>query len=194
MISFKILDSGEIEGLATEIADAVGCYRDEALEVLSSFEMLLDDDVEVGVSEYEKCILVRICDMGRYSFVYPILMSESADPIAAIEEIRAYAVREEIPLVLTDVPREDLGDILPMFRHTVVDAEDAQCESFRVRIESECSLLEEVPQIFGARVALVPVCEQDAPMMARLARDGETNKYWGYDYLSDVGDADDGYF
>lgn len=194
MISFKILDKDSIEELIGRAYAELGCDRDEAAEVLSSFLSMTDDDVEVGVSAHSGCILARTFDMGRYSFVYPIMMGEGADPRSAVEEIRAYAVKEEIPLCFTDVPREDLGELLPLFRHATVDAEDPLSQSYRVAVESECGMLDEIPAAEGERISLGPITERDAHAMAALARDAETNAYWGYDYMSDVGEVDDGYF
>ena len=189
MISFKILTEENIKALAEELEFDF----EETEEVLSSLQSLLEDDVEVGISVSGGCMLVRIFDMGRYSFIYPIMMSDDSDPAVAVEDIRAYAVKEEIPLILTDVPREEMG-VLLLFRHAVIDAEDRECGSYRVKIENECSLLEQIPECRGDRIMLSAVAEQDAQMMAKLARDRVTNRYWGYDYLSDVGEVDDGYF
>ncbi len=192
MISFKVLTDDNIYELSAELFPDIS-EKEEAVEVLSSFLPFTEEDIEVGVSRASGCILVRICDMGRYSFVYPIMMSDDSDPTDAVDEIRAYAVREEIPLLLTDVPREDIG-VISLFRHARVDAEDAERESYRIKIENECSLLDGIPEYQGERITLSALREEDSSLMAALAKDGEVNKYWGYDYLSDVGEVDDGYF
>ena len=194
MISFKLLTFDTLDTLAEELSLAAGCPDGDIREILESFAPLAEDDIEVGVCVYDGCALVRICDMGRYSFVYPIMTVSGADSIAAVDAIRAYAVKEEIPLVLTDVPREELGEILPLFRHMKLDAEDPFGEAYRLEVESECALMDPDTEILGERLRLEPLCEGDIPKMAALGRDAETNKYWGYDYLADVGEVDDGYF
>lgn len=193
MISFKNYgaDAGE---LLRELA-LLGADIDYADEVISSFSSYEDDDVEVAFSFAGGCLLVRIFDMGRYSFVYPIALSEEADESAALLLLRDYAVREEIPLTVTDIPVECLGDALSHFRHATVDAEDIDRTSYRMSVHSELSLIDELPTVSCGGISLSPLTEEDASSYARLCRDENVNKYWGYDYREDAGvDVCDGYF
>ena len=112
-----------------------------------------------------------------------------------MEKIRQYTIKEEIPLVFTDVPAECLGNLLPLFRHANLDASDHFADSYTVRILSEAAALDELPVIeVDDEIMLVPPKEEDDAAYAELCRDKETNKYWGYDDLADCENPDDSYF
>ena len=197
MISFKLLDAQSHD----EILDSLSANfaEDEleyAREIASSFLELSeeDEDVEVGICIAHGCVLVRIFDMGRYSFVYPISVSEGADTGLALGEVRAYAVREEVPLVLTDIPRDEVTVLLTAARHITLDASDREGEFYRAEFKQECMLLEDVPFVSDGELTLGELSESDVSDMARLARSEEVNRYWGYDFREDAPDAEDGYF
>lgn len=195
MIKFEILCA---EGAERFISDTLGDHdfcEEELREIVDSFlELCSDEDIEVGLTVSDNCVLARIFDMGRYMFVYPIEMNDEACAEAAIEKIREYAVREELPLVITDIPAECIGYLAEKFNHTVIDREVGG-ESFRIEARGECALLlGRCPEITLGELTLRAPEERDIPFMARLNRDKELNKFWGYDYSSDVPDADDGYF
>ena len=142
MIKFEILCAEGAESFICGAKNAHGFDGEELSEIVSSFlDLASDEDIEVGLTVSHKCILARIFDMGRYMFVYPIEMCEESDALSAVEDLREYAVREEIPLVITDIPEECLGDIAVRFSHTVIDRE-AGGESFRLEARSECALLD----------------------------------------------------
>lgn len=193
MISFLALSAEGAEKIISHLVSRGRFDPEEASQLVYSFLDGGDDDVEVGITCAHGCALVRIFDTGRYVFIYPIPMTDSADAIAAAEEIRAYAVKEELPLVFSDVPREELGALIGAFRHANADAV-GDGSVYRVEIKSECSLLDAPPELLSGRVALAPLRDEDTPLMARLNRDKCVNRYWGYDYLSDIGEVSDGYF
>ena len=197
MISFKLLDAKTY----SEILDLLSANfaEDEleyAREITSSFLPLSeeDEDVEVGICLAHGCVLVRIFDMGRYSFVYPISVSEAADTGLALGEVRAYAVREEVPLVLTDIPREEVSVLLTAARHLTIDSSDVDGEFYRAELMQECMLVEDVPSVSDGELELREISENDIPSMARLARSEEVNRYWGYDFREDAPNASDEYF
>ena len=195
MIKFTVLTKENAEGLIESISKSQGATSYDVRKIVLSFlEMIGEDpDVEVGVCSALGCILVRIFDMGRYMFPYPIAAVDGADVFGAAELIREYAVREEIGLVYTDVPREYLGGLVSSLCHTVADIE-AGGESYRVEAQSECSLLERIPELSYGKISLTPILERDIALSAQLNRDAEINKYWGYDYREDSPSANDGYF
>ena len=195
MISFEILTAESAEELVLGGVKNYGFSEDELSEIVSSFlELLSEEDIEIGLAVSHGCVLARIFDMGRYMFVYPIEMGEGSDAASAIDEIRAYAAFEELPLVITDIPAECLGELAAGFNHTVIDRE-AGGESFRLEARSECALLSgKCPEITFGDITLRMPTDEDIPYMARLNKDRELNKYWGYDYLSDVGEVEDSYF
>ena len=192
MISFKILTEESAESLFNEISAAIPDVDSEFL--LENIEMMLDDESEYALSHVSGCLLVRIFD-GEYSFAYPIAMVDTAEPMLAVDQIRLYAIKEEIPLVLCDVPSEELGSLLPKFRHANVDATDPDNECYTVRIISEAAMLDDVPIVNGpAAVCLTPITKSDDELYFKLCTDPETNKYWGYDYSADEPNPTVGYF
>ena len=191
MISFKPVNlENKDEVLGSVFSDED--VRRFAAALLCCFDFS-DEDTEYAVSESDGCVLVRIFDMGRYMFLFPQKAKDNARIDAALDALTRYAVKEELPLVLTGVTAGELCYLAP-YRHFDVDAEDIEGESHRVRIKRECELLEEIPEYVGERVTLNALTEVDKARYGALCRDEENNKYWGYDYRCDCPDADDDYF
>ena len=192
MLSFKIIDENNkeevLDRLLLSIPDADMDYVGEIADSL-----LEDCDCEYALSASHGCLLIRIFDEG-YSFAYPVAVCEDSDSALAAYQIREYAVKEEIPLVFTDTPREELGNLLPLFRHANVDAEDEDGNSFTVKILSEVALMTEIPEICVDDVKLTQLTENNDAEYARLCKDQDTNKFWGYDYSADEPNPDDSYF
>ncbi len=194
MISFKILTEQVKSDLLSEIRlDDPLADADLASENL---DMLLSDesDTEYAVAYARGCLLVRIFD-GEYSFMYPLSLSGGAKPVDAVMEIRAYAVKEEIPLVFSAVPSRSLGSLARKFRHLNIDAEDRKCRYYTVRVMNELSLLDEIPTVVGASgISLTPLTPEDDADYTRLCTDKDTNALWGYDYSQDEPNPDASYF
>ncbi len=191
MISFKVLteeNKGEIIS-SREFADA---ECGELAELVYSLD-LTSADLEFAISYSHGCALIRVFDMGRYSFIYPYELSKGANVRAAISEIAEYAMREEIGLVVDDVPKECIRDFLS-FRHINIDASDLLGEYIRITVKTECELCGEVPEVEAGRVKLNELTEGDIPEYSRLVRDKSVNKYWGYNYSEDISDPTDEYF
>lgn len=183
MCSFTVFDENENKSLQNGI-----------FSILSSVKEALDGDAELAYCISHGCLLARIREWGRYSFLYPFDLG-GGDERAAVLNLSEYAVREELPLVISDVPAERLGDTLLGFRHIDVDAMDALCESYSVTVKTECMLKDEIPSASIGRITLTELCDTDAGDYARLWRERETNEFFGYDYREDYGDVtDDGYF
>ncbi len=140
----------------------------------------------LAVAEFNGALINRIYDGVGYSFSY------AGD--AAVEAVRAYARKEEIPLRFVGVPAAELGGLLARFRHADIDAEDPERSSYRVSPRSEAELLDGVPEAECGDVTLSALDERDIADYARLCRDRGTNKYWGYDYSEDNESPDDRYF
>lgn len=191
MLSFKILTEEERdEGLSLLSHSLPEADAEYLSEIVDS---LIDEDCEVALAASDGCLLVRLFD-GEYKFICPIALSDSADGIGAIDSIRAYAVKEEIPLVLTDVPAEELGEVLGLFRHANIDAEDEERQSYTVRIISEAALLDAPISVELSDMRLDAITAEDDVLYAVLCKDKDTNKYWGYDYSLDMPDPTDAYF
>lgn len=194
MISFKIFNRASADELVREICDAMPDADVDLLRDNISIMMMDGGDTEYATSYSDGCLLVRVFD-GEYGFSFPLALGAGAEPIAACEKLRAYAVKEEIPLVILDVPRDELGGLLPLFRHTNLDAADPDNEYFTLHVMSEAALLGELPVIEGKfGITLTPLTPADDEIYARLCKDADTNKYWGYDFSLDNPDPEDEYF
>ena len=193
MLSFKVISESNTEkALNTFIPEL---SEDEVVELYEIVESLdySDDEIEYAVTVSNKCAIIRVFDMGRYMFIFPYELSSEADISIVIDEVCEYAMREEIPLTFTCVPR----DYMPMmfkFRHIDCDALDRDGEEFSVRVKTECEMLDEIPSLTLGRVTLSPIFEEDIPLYAALSKNAELNKYWGYNYSDDVKEPDDRYF
>ncbi len=193
MISFKILTEEVKEEILLEIQsttpDADITFASDNLTL-----SLEDEEAEYAVAYAHGCLLLRVYD-DEYSFVYPLPLCEGADKLLAAMEIRAYTVKEEIPLVFTDVRAEDLGALLPKFRHVNIDTHDRHNRFYTVRVMSELALLDEMPECNGFRgVGLTPLTPEDDEAYTRLCTDRESNEHWGYDYSEDEPDPSPTYF
>lgn len=194
MISFKILSvDSENEIISNVLAAIPDADVEEIEEILCSFYDCSDGSLEVAVSAAHGCMLIRIFD-GEYLFPYPVSLTDTADARSAADEIRLYAIKEEIPLAFIDVPSEELSELASLFLHTSIDAEDESRDSYTVRVNSELASIDEIPCVALEDVSLGILTDADKEKYARLSRDREVNKYWGYDYSADAPDADDDYF
>ena len=76
-----------------------------------------------------------------------------------------------------------------------IDAEGSgDALSFRIRIMREIDLIDDVPTVCEGDISLTPLREGDIEDFARLSRDEDSLKYWGYDYREDNPDATDSWF
>ncbi len=187
MISFYDLN----EFGAENIAERLPLPKEDAIEIMAGYS---DSEAEIAISGAFGCLLVRIYDGGEYLFSYPYSLTESADEAGAVEEVAFYALREGLPLIFVDVPRESLPVLLMGFRHADVDAEDEHADTYRVTVKSECSLIKKAPEVTCGAVTLRELCDEDKEPYARICLDAENNKYWGYDFRDDEPDADADYF
>ena len=116
MISFKVLDCDNQDAICEFFSKDLDGDAASALCELVCGAFTEGEDIEYAVTVYESCLIVRIFDMGRYLFVYPCELSENSDVRAAIDAVREYAVREEIPLVFVDTPGYALSEFAG-YRH-----------------------------------------------------------------------------
>lgn len=193
MISFKILTEESADGFAAEFGALLG-DEEYVGEILGSFLELSAEGVEVALSAAAGCLLVRIFERDRYSFVYPIEVSADADVSAALISISEYTRKEMIPLYLTDVPRDELDRLGGIFPHIEARAYDEDEDGFVVCVLSECDMLEEAPSLTLGGIVLGELTPGDMSEYARLCRDESVNRYWGYDYSQDAPAALDEYF
>ena len=195
MLSFKVFCEDNREETVNGLLSFFdGGVRDEVSEIVDGMLSFSDEDTEIAVSVSSGCILFRIFDMGRYIFPLPYEISKEADIRAAIYEIAEYAMRQEIELVYTDVS-PDMLYLFSRFRHITLDKEGIDDDSsYRIEVSTECELLSEFPEISDGEISLSSLSENDTEPYARLCRDEQIIKVWGYDYRNDVRDVTDSYF
>ncbi|MBQ8719808.1 MAG: GNAT family N-acetyltransferase [Clostridia bacterium] len=184
MISFSVIDNNSLQNIEDAAAEEI------LADILSAF----DEDTEIATTISHGCLLVRIFDYGRYSFLYPFELTDDAEVGQATQELVHYAVKEELPLVISDVPAEALGELLVGFTHADIDAATPDCESYTVKVKTECQIAEKIPEYTDEPVSLTPLTAQDTAPLAALSRDEEINRYWGYDFRKDFGSVDDSHF
>ena len=194
MISFKVIKPDNVEEIGKIYGDGLSpAELDSLLQIAGLYVSEEDSDVEFAISVSSGCAIIRVFDMGRYLFLYPYEFLEDAVIENAIIAVSEYAMREELPLVFSDVPPESLCSFVG-FRHINIDAEDSECQSYRVKIKTECDLISEIPEIDAGRVKLNAITKSDIPDYARLCKSENVNKYWGYDYREDANEPSDEYF
>lgn len=142
---------------------------------------------------YSGFLLERRLGERGYYFPRPVRLIDGSDVLVCIEAIAAYARKEEIPLVFSGVPREELSTFCD-FSHLSLDAEDKDRTLYTVRAESEISLLTEIPSVALDGLTLDELLPSDAEEYFRLATDETVNKFWGYDYRADEACPDKDYF
>ncbi len=194
MLTFEILNEENKSELIKRFTEELGDGETVA-EIIEAFFQLSDEEgIEVAHTTSHGCLLVRIFDAGRYSFVYPIDIREDADIESTLTEIANYARRELIPLYFTDAPREELDRVGRVFPHIEARAYDEDEDSFVISIMSECDMLSDVPTFTHGDILLSQIDTSEIAEYARLCRDDEVNRYWGYDYKGDETDVTDEYF
>lgn len=202
MVSFKNVEGERLERLAEELyltlsRECRGLAPESRLELRDILASVCGEYCEEGALEaaaavHSGSLLLRLFEYGRYSFVYPIPIFEGADILSAVRALRDYAVYEELPFVLTDVPREDISPLAEHFHRFGAESDDG--ESFTLNFSGILSGLQSQPSLTHKRITLDALTESDIPEYARLSRDREVNKYWGYDYSVDYPDCSDGFF
>ncbi len=191
MISFITQGQGGARDVSGRLSsNCPDCY-DEIFEIVSSFSDIDENECEFGFALFGRLLLVRIYDGEVYSFVYPIALSDGQDEREALTEIGRYAVREEIPLVFCDVPYECIETVEGLFRFTKTYRDGESCV---IEVLNELMCAEDIPHLSDGVVTLSPLSAEDIPDYARLCRDAQLNKYWGYDVHADMPYAPDEYF
>lgn len=137
------------------------------------------------------CLAVRLeVDEGDYAFYLPEPYKEQADAEAALCALEAYALREELPLVLTDLSAEDCDALRLRYAHAEI-CELPVAGRFLLCVQTEADALDALPTLRGARVTLRAPDPSDAAAYGALCRNTEHLCYFGYSDLSDLPEATD---
>ena len=200
MISFKVLPEREdVEKYLKNVKEqfTIDGVFDEMRELLLGYQEMDGDDghAEIATAVSSGCLLIRICRYD-YAFLCPIPINESASIADAADDIRKYAIKEEIPICFIDVDENDISELCEPFRFTENQPMDDEGEVFAVIPVTEAGRFGDLPTVEGNGIILNALSEEDIPEYARLCRDGEVNRLYGNDYSDDFGEdaSDEAFF
>lgn len=178
---------------AAEIAHLIGT-PEELCEDVAQMILGLSDGLYEGASVAfaycDEVFFARVYDGERYVFPLPFMLSDSADAETACISLAEYSVREMVPLIITDVPRDELDFLMSVFPHIDAYTYEDDDDCFYVKVNNECDMLEDVPTLTLDGITLDELTDGDKERYATLCRDRDLNKYWGYDAASDNPDGD----
>ena len=166
------------------------CFKTDALEIILGLSESLEEDMSVAFAYHSDVLYARIFDGEKYVFPLPFMLSEDANAKESCISLAEYAKREMIPLIITDVPRDELSFLCDLFPHVDAYSYEDDEDSFFVKVNNECDMLDSVPRIELDGIVLDEILESDKEIYAELCRDRELNRYWGYDVYSDNPDGD----
>ena len=194
-LSDKTLEEAQELDCKKEIIEALSVeseFLDDVFEIILGIFESMTDVTSAAFAYFDKVLYVRIYDGERYVFPLPFMLVEDADAEAACLNLASYARRELIPFIITDVPREELEFLCSVFPHIDAFTYEDDDDSFYVKVNNECDMLDEIPTIEIDGITLDEIRDSDKEKYAQLCRDRDLNKYWGYDVDADnpEGDAD----
>lgn len=163
---------------------------DYAAEIIVSICSGLGEEMMAAFFFADDILYARIFDGEKYVFPLPFMLTDDADIKGACLDISRYAVREMIPFIMSDIPREELPLITELFRHVDAVCYEDDDDSFFVKINNECDMLDSFPEISVDGITLDEITDSDKEVYAALCNDSELNKYWGYDARVDNPDGD----
>lgn len=187
------MDEGQEPCNEEKIIEALGIEKElgsDAIEIILGLSESVFEDMEIAFAYDREVVYARIYDGERYVFPLPFMLTEDADAEGACITLAEYSVREMIPLIITDVPREELEFLSSVFLHMDACTYEDDDDTFFVKVNNECDMLEHVPSIQLDGITLDALCEADKEKYAELCRDRELNKFWGYDADVDNPDKD----
>ena len=183
------LAEGEEEKI-TELLSVPSEHSSDAAEIILGLYEFVEDAEAVAFSYLDEILYARIYDGKRYLFPLPFMLTDEADLEAALINLAAYSVREMVPLIITDVPRDELDFVHSVFPYIDACAYEEDEDTFFVQVRSECDMLPDAPSIGCDGIVLDELMDADKEAYAELCRDRDLNKYWGYDVDADNPDGD----
>ena len=162
---------------------------EDALEIILGLYEFVGDATAIAFSYCDEVLYARIYDGERYLFPLPFMLTDTADAEAALVSLADYSVREMVPLIITDVPRDELDFIMSVFPHVDACAYEEDDDTFFIKVNNECDMLSCVPKIELDGIDLDEITDADKDVYAQLCRDRNLNRYWGYDVDADNPDG-----
>jgi RimJ/RimL family protein N-acetyltransferase len=168
-------------------------FADDATEIIFGLCEAAGEE-SVAFSYIDEVFYARIYDGERYVFPLPFMLSEDADARLACRNIAEYSRRELIPLIITDVPRDEIEFLCSVFPHIDAYTYDDDDDTFYIKVNNECDMLDEVPSIELDGIVINALTDEDKEKYAELCRDRNLNRYWGYDAYEDNPDGDPDFY
>ena len=166
----------------------------DATEIIFGLSNCLNDGTEVAFAYCDSVLYARIFDGDKYLFPLPFMLTDDADAEGACINLAAYCVREMIPMIITDVPRDEIEFLCSVFPHVDAFTYDEDDDCFFAKINNECDMVSNFPTIELDGIVLGEISVEDKEKYAQLCRDRELNKYWGYDVDSDNPDGNSDFY
>ncbi len=188
-LHFKKINDKDFDSVFSNMTPLEREYAEGVVESISECA----PDAETAFSSHGSVLYARIYDGERYIFPFPFLLSDDGgepEMSDACRQLAGYAKREMIPLIISDIPREELYIITDLFSYVDAEVYSDDDDSFFVRIKTECDMLESVPCIDHDGIRLDEIQDGDTDAYAELCGDAELNRYWGYDVSADNPGAD----
>lgn len=168
-------------------------FADDATEIIFGLCEAAGEE-SVAFSYIDEVFYARIYDGERYVFPLPFMLSENADARLACRNIAEYSRRELIPLIITDVPRDEIEFLCSVFPHIDAYTYEDDDDTFYIKVNNECDMLDEVPSIELDGIVINALTDEDKEKYAELCRDRNLNRYWGYDAYADNPDGDPDFY
>ncbi len=186
---FTILDDNK-DIISQLISPNYEALREEIEYIVNGFCDNAIQDVEYAFSLIGDSLAVRVLDMGRYVFPYPFALTDDADLKGAIESIVYYCITEELPVIFTDVPPDDISVFSALgYKNVRIRRECMEAPTYRVELITECLELNEIPTVSCGVLSVGELFESDISEYAKICSDTEGINLWGYDYREDMPNA-----
>ena len=169
-------------------------FSSDAAEIIFGLYEFVADASAIAFSYLDEVLYARIYDGERYLFPLPFMLTDTADAEAALINLADYSVREMVPLIITDVPRDELDFIMSVFGHIDAAAYEEDDDTFFIKVNNECDMLSDVPEIELDGIKLDAITDSDKDVYAGLCRDRDLNRYWGYDVDADNPDGETDFY
>ena len=181
-----------------ELSDTISLYREELLAedinetiewIYGISESASEDGAQILFAEAAGCLICAyVADGVPEFFLYPAPILKEFCEKTALSLIADYCRVNEIREVIYDVPSEKLPAVLCGVLHAKVDAVSE--ESYSVRIETECMLAKDYPELMYDDIYLSEPTVNFGNEYKRLIMDETVNKYTGYDVRRENPDVD----